>query len=284
VAPVHHWTMVLDRGQRLEIVDTFVQWIGEHPSCRMQIVLCLESIPMGDSKVEMRRFADAHALARAAADEVAGQLAQAYAARGIATLVVSGGRSPVGFFEELRSRRLEWHKVTITLADERWVEPTVAGSNERLVRNALLTGAAGAARFIGLKNGAPSPELGAAAAWEPLARLPRPFDVVILGMGEDGHTASLFPGSPRLASAIDPDAAPGCIAMWSPAVPHARVSLNLSALLGSRRIAILLFGEAKLRTYVKACATGAVEDMPVRALLRQTRVPVELLWTPEPAE
>jgi 6-phosphogluconolactonase len=235
---------------------------------------------MGDSKLEAKRFPDAEALARGVASEVAGRLAQAYATRGNATLVVSGGRSPVGFFEELGAQGIDWRKVTIALADERWVEVNDPGSNEHLVREVLLRGNAAVARFIGLKNGAPSPELGAAAAWKALARLPRPFDVTTLGMGIEGHTASLFPGSPGLKDALEPGAAPACVAMSSPQPPHARLSLNLSALLDSRHITVLILGDAKLRTYEMARATGPVEEMPVRALLRQHRVPVEIVWAP----
>jgi 6-phosphogluconolactonase len=234
-----------------------------------------------DSKLEAKRFPDADALARVLASEVAAHLAQGYEARGMATLVVSGGRSPVGFFEELRAQALDWRRVTIALADERWVEPTDPGSNEHLVREVLLSGNAAVAGFVGLKNGAPSPELGAAAAWEALSRLPRPFDVTILGMGIDGHTASLFPGSPGLAGALEADAAPACVAMSSPKPPYARLSLNLSALLDSRRITVLIFGEAKLRTYEKASGAGPAEEMPVRAVLRQQRVPAQIVWAPE---
>lgn len=149
-----------------------------------------------------------------------------------------------------------------------------------MVREALLRDRAGAARFSGLKNPAPSPDVGAAAAWSASAYLRRPVDVTVLGMGDDGHTASLFPGSPRLARALDLEAPEGCIAMRSPSPPHARISLNLSALLDSRRILIFLLGEAKWRAYAAASAAGSVEQMPVRAVLRQARVPVEVVWAP----
>jgi 6-phosphogluconolactonase len=122
--------------------------------------------------------------------------------------------------------------------------------------------------------------LGAAAAWETFARVPRPFDVTVLGMGDDGHTASLFPRSPNLGPALDPSAAAGCVGMHAPTEPHARLSLNLSALLGSRLVYILLLGEAKLATFNAASGGGAVEDMPVRAVLRQDRTPVEVMWAP----
>ncbi len=221
-----------------------------------------------------------NALSREFAGEIAAQLARAIAARGLASLVVSGGRTPVKLFETLRTLELDWSRVCVALADERWVDPKDAASNERLVRDELLKDKAAAARFLGLKNAAPSPDLGAVSAWETFARVPRPFDLTLLGMGDDGHTASLFPGSPNLRSALNPAAAAGCVGMWAPSPPQARLSLNLSALLDSRRIAILIGGEAKWRTYAAASGAGAVEDMPVRAVLRQQHTPVEVIWAP----
>ena len=102
------------------------------------------------------------------------------------------------------------------------IRPT-PDSNERLVREVLLQDRAAAARFSGLKNAAPSPDLGAVSAWETFARVPRPFDVTVLGMGDDGHTASLFPGSPNLRSALNPGAAAGCVGMWAPTPPQPRL-------------------------------------------------------------
>ena len=228
----------------------------------------------------LRRFADLDTLAREVAREIAAHLERAIDARGLASLVVSGGRSPVALFEQLRAQPIRWSHVCVALADERWVDPGDADSNEKLVRDLLIKDKAAAARFLGLKNAAPSPDVGAVAAWETFARVPRPFDMTLLGMGDDGHTASLFPGSPNLPRALDPKAAAGCIGMWAPAAPQARLSLNLTALLDSRRIALLIAGEAKRRTYETACGEGPVEEMPVRAVLRQRRTPVEVLWTP----
>jgi 6-phosphogluconolactonase len=160
------------------------------------------------------------------------------------------------------------------------VDPTDPASNERLVREVLLRDRAAAARFVGLKNAAESPELGAMSAWETFASVPRPFDATVLGMGDDGHTASLFPNSPNLRSALDPAAAPGCVGMRAPTPPHARLSLNLSALLGSRRIYLLILGEDKWRTFTAAAGPGPIEDMPVRGVLRQQNTPVEVVWAP----
>jgi 6-phosphogluconolactonase len=227
-----------------------------------------------------RRFADLESLSRALASEVDAALSEALRTRGIASLVVSGGRTPAKLFEVLRARPLEWDRVCVALADERWVEPTDAASNEKLVRDTLLKERAAVARFLGLKNAAPSPDLGAVAAWETFARVPRPFDMTLLGMGDDGHTASLFPGSPNLARALDPAAVAGCVGMRAPTAPQPRISLNLSALLDSRRIVLLIAGEDKWRTLERALSAGPLEEMPVRAVLRQSRTPVEVYWSP----
>lgn len=233
-----------------------------------------------NSELPARRYADIETASRELAARIAASLDAAIGARGLASLVVSGGRSPVKLFEILRTQPLDWGRVCVALADERWVSPEDADSNEHLVREVLLKDQAAAARFLGLKNGAPTPDLGAVSAWETFARVPRPFDAVVLGMGDDGHTASLFPGSPNLPRALNQAAAAGCVGMWSPAAPHPRLSLNLTALLDSRRIAVLITGESKWRTYAAACAAGPVEDMPIRAVLRQSRTPVDVIWSP----
>jgi 6-phosphogluconolactonase len=235
---------------------------------------------MTKTELPATKFSDSGLASRALAKQIAGSLKAAIAARGLASLVVSGGKSPIKMFELLRAEELDWARVCIALADERWVDPADPASNEKLVRDVLLKGSAAAARFLGLKNGAPTPDMGAVAAWETFARVPRPFDTVVLGMGDDGHTASLFPRSPNLPRALNPAAVAGCVGMWAPEAPQPRLSLNLSALLDSRRIVLLITGEAKWHTYMAASAEGPVEDMPVRAVLRQTRTPVEVIWSP----
>ena len=232
------------------------------------------------SLADVKRYPDAAALADGLAADIAASLSRAIAQRGLASLVVSGGNSPKALFQALSKRPLDWSRVCVALADERWVGPTEAGSNEKLVRDNLLHDAAATARFAGLKNAAPSPDLGAVSAWEAFARIPQPFDVTVLGMGDDGHTASLFPRSPNLPNALDTSAAAGCVGMRAPTEPHARLSLNLAALLGSRLIYILLLGDAKLKTFTAASGLGPVEEMPVRAVLRQDRTPVEVVWAP----
>jgi len=230
--------------------------------------------------VHEHRFPDAVALSHALSGEIKVDLEEAIQVRGAASLVVSGGRTPLRLFEQLREEKVDWQHVWVTLADERWVETSNPASNERLVREHLLTGAAANARFVGLKNPAPTPEAGADWAWRALSRVPHPYDVILLGMGEDGHTASLFPGSLALARAIDAGASPGCIAVNALTAPHARVSLNLAALLDARRIILHIEGEAKWQVYQKARAAGSASEMPVRAVLQQQEVPVDVYWAP----
>ncbi len=226
------------------------------------------------------RHLDLERLSQGLAAGIAADLAAAIASRGVASLIVSGGRSPVRLFEHLRALTIDWSRVCVGLADERWVPPSDPASNEKLVRDVLLHERAAAAVFKGLKNDAATPELGAVDAWQTFAGVPRPFDVVLLGMGDDGHTASLFPESPNLAAALDEHAAPACVGMLAPTPPRARLSLNLAALLDSRRIALLITGDSKWRTYGAAAGPGSSAQMPVRTVLRQRRVPVEVHWAP----
>ncbi len=226
------------------------------------------------------RFANAAALTEALALDITGALQDGLAAGRGASLAVPGGRSPVALFERLSSAELDWDDVWVTLSDERWVDAGNASSNEKLVRDHLLQGTAAEANFVGLKNAAAEAQAGAHASWSSVAEIPRPFDFMLLGMGDDGHVASLFPKSPGLARALDLTQPPGCVAMTAPVAPRERLSLNLRALLDSRRVAILIIGKEKWATYERARAHGPVADMPVRALLQQQNVPVTVYWAP----
>jgi 6-phosphogluconolactonase len=232
------------------------------------------------SWIHEHRFPDPTALRDALSGEIKVDLEEASAARGVASMIVSGGRTPVRLFEHLREEKLDWGQVWITLADERWVETSSADSNERLVREHLLVGPAAAARFVGLKNPAATPEAGADWATRALTRVPHPYDIVLLGMGEDGHTASLFPGSLALARGLDASASPGCLAVNALKAPHARISLNLRALLDARRIALHIEGPAKWQVYQRARTPGSAAELPIRAVLHQKEVPVDVFWAP----
>lgn len=226
------------------------------------------------------RFPDHHALVRALSGEIQVDLAEAIAARGVASLVVSGGTTPAALFDELSRESLDWKNVWVTLTDERWVDPAGDASNEKLARTRLLQANASSAHFVPLKNPAATPEAGVEWAWRALTRMPRPYDVVVLGMGLDGHIASLPPNSLGLPRALDAAAAPACVAMHSLAPPHARISQNLAALLDSRRIVLLFTGEEKWAQYQRAKTSGSANELPVRAVLHQRVTPVDVYWSP----
>lgn len=223
-------------------------------------------------------YTTAPMLVDALAPDIAHRLSQAVHQRGQASLVVSGGRTPVPLFEALAAQNAPWSSISVTLADERWVPTDSADSNERLVRKHLLRGPAADARFVGLYNGADTPANGEAACADALADLPRPFDVVILGMGDDGHTASLFPGSPELEAALASNRP--CAAVTADKAPRERMTLTPAALLDSRRIIVHIAGADKWTMLQTAATPGAIEQYPVRAVLHQDQVPVQVHWSP----
>jgi 6-phosphogluconolactonase len=226
------------------------------------------------------RFPDLQSMVLALSGEIRVDLAEAVAARGTASLIVSGGSTPGPLFVQLSREELAWKNVWVALADERWVDVADEQSNEHLVRSTLLQGHAAAAHLVGLKNPAPTPESGVDWAWRAMRRVPRPYDVVVLGMGEDGHFASLVPNSLGLLRALDATAAPGCLAMHSLALPRQRLSQNLSALLESRRIVLMIRGNAKWAVYQRAKQTGPMTELPIRAVLSQTQTVVDVFWSP----
>ncbi|MCP4656066.1 MAG: 6-phosphogluconolactonase [bacterium] len=223
-------------------------------------------------------FDDPATLARELARRIAAELGAAVRERGEASLVVSGGSTPQPLYTALSREPLLWERMTVTVADERWVPPDDPASNQRLVRRFLLTGRAGKARWIGLRNAAPTPEEGLEECERALAAIARPFDVVVLGMGEDGHTASLFPAAANLEAGLDPAAGRSCLPVRPPRAPHARMSLTAATLLDSRRIVLHITGAAKWAVYQRALEPGPAEEMPIRAFLR--RAPLEIYWAP----
>lgn len=224
-------------------------------------------------------FEDGAAAAQALAAEVASALREGIGQRGSASLVVSGGRSPVPFFHALREQPLDWSRVWITLADERWVAPGSPDSNERLVRQHLVTGAALEARFVSLWTGDTSPLRAVAEVTERIQRMPRPFDAVVLGMGEDGHTASLFPGMDALKAMLDPRWKLHVGVGTAPTPPQARITLTVRGLLDARRIFVSIAGAAKREVYQQARAGASPMDLPIAAVLRQEQVPVSAYLT-----
>ncbi|MGM0913442.1 MAG: 6-phosphogluconolactonase [Pseudomonadota bacterium] len=215
--------------------------------------------------------------------QLAGQLAEAVAealradlaTQARALLVLSGGSTPVPFFQALAACELPWERIQVTLADERWVAEGAADSNARLVREHLLKGPAAQAPFVPLTTADPTPEQGVAAVAERLEALAWPASAVILGMGGDGHTASLFPDSRELALALTTEAA--AVAVRTPSQPQPRITLSADRLHQARRHLLHITGGDKRAVLARALAGDDVRELPVRAFLA---CPLAIYWAP----
>jgi 6-phosphogluconolactonase len=226
-------------------------------------------------------FETPEALAAALAELVAERLRAAIAARGRATLAVSGGTTPGAFFDALSNIALDWEFVTVILVDERLVPPSSERSNERLVRERLLKGEAGKARFIGLWSEAASPEVAARRAADRLAALSMPLDVVVLGMGADGHTASFFSDAPNFARLTDPAQPSTVLAVHTKAGGEPRLTLTLPVLAQARLTVLHIEGAEKRAVVERALAGAPLGELPVGAILDHAAHPVEIVWAPK---
>jgi len=228
------------------------------------------------NKMTFHEFPSAEEAAAQLATDVAQALSEAVKKRGKASLVVSGGSTPKPFFAAFKKQALPWKHIWITLADERWVDTGSPNSNERMVREQLITGGA---HFVGLKNNAAMPAEGIAETEKQLDIIPRPYDVVILGMGEDGHTASLFPETAGLTEALALDNQHSCAAITPTHAPHQRITQTLAALLNCHKLILHITGEKKRELYEEALKPGSCLTLPVRAIVQQNKVPLEIYWS-----
>ncbi len=210
--------------------------------------------------------------ARRAAGLIADAVSLGIAERGAGSLALSGGATPLPTFHQLRRADLDWSRVCVTLADERWVDPSSPESNQRLVVEHFLAGPARKARFVPMKNPGFSPLAGIGRHVQALQTIPMPLDAVLLGMGEDGHFASLFPRSSALRIGLDIDSAGTCVAAPAGgdglAPAQERMSLTLAAIAKARRIVLLTRGARKLEVLERAVRTICnPTELPIAALL-----------------
>ena len=227
--------------------------------------------------MQLKQFSNTSALNDDFANRLVSILQQAIAERGEAYLVVSGGKTPQALFNTLSQVDLAWDKVTVLLADDRWLDDQQTDSNERLVKATLLQHNAKAARFVSLYANVASAFEGVAQVLPRIASLPT-FDAVILGMGEDGHTASLFPCSAQITDGLA-DNAPAVLAVQPQTAPYQRMSLSLPRLLDSRNIFLHLVGSNKLAVLNKAMGEPDVLAMPIRAFLHHPVAHVAVMYT-----
>ena len=192
------------------------------------------------------------------------------------TLAVSGGRSPIPLFKRLSETALEWDRVQIRLVDERYVPPDHPDSNEALVRRHLLANKAAAARFRGLYGNDGKISEAVSAANDDMRG--RQVDVAILGMGNDGHMASLFPGAAQLDAGLAPDAA--CyLHVTPPEAPHERISMSLRALKDCPCLVLYISGQHKRRV-LREAEQQFDENLPISFLVADPGVSLDVHWHP----
>ncbi len=231
--------------------------------------------------LERHDFANPSDLARHLAARVADDLVEGSGRRPLASLAVSGGSTPALFLETLGGMdRPAWPETVVTLVDERWVDNISKRSNAAFVKNHLLRGPARQARFFPLYRKVEKPDANTVARInsEFEEQVPLPFDALVLGMGEDGHTASLFPGADNLPAAL---AEPGpVLAITAPQTGEQRITLTLPAILNARNIYLHIEGEKKVAALERALAGDDIARMPVRAVLQQSQRPLQVFWSP----
>lgn len=232
----------------------------------------------GMSRMQLHNFSTVSLLNHELANQIHALLLDAVQHRGHAFLVVSGGRTPVELFKLLARADLPWNRVTISLADERCVTVDNVDRNEHTVRTFLLQHEALSAQFISLYDETINPVDSLMAVERTLSSLPT-FDVLILGMGEDGHTASLFPCSEELAEGLD-DQARDVLVIKPKSAPYQRVSMSKKRLMDSRTIFIPLIGQKKREVLSQALSISDPLLMPVCAFLNHQSANVQVMYAP----
>lgn len=230
--------------------------------------------------IEFRSFDNRSEASIAAADILAGLLKPCLATAPFAeaSFVVSGGTTPGPCFNRLSLEVMDWSRVTIVPSDERWVPNDDSDSNERLISHYLLQNEARHGKFLSFYRSGVEPQKAPMLVEHDLQMMELPFSAVLLGMGTDGHFASLFPDYAGLPEALDPESSEQCTLVKTAGSPHLRISLTLPALLASAGIVLLVFGEDK-RAVIESALKGE-GNYPVEALLKHAKCPLQVIWAP----
>ena len=229
------------------------------------------------SRVE-HTFSEQKDLIAALSERILEDLQNAIDTKGKASLLVSGGSTPKPLFEKFSKSVFTWEKVSIGLCDERWIETSSPKSNEHFVNSFLLKGEAAKANFIGMYEDGKDIYASQKVCSQKMQDTLASFDVVILGMGSDAHTASLFPENERLEEAFDMNNPDLCIAIEPDTAPFSRMSLTLQAILSAEHIYLHFEGEEKIAVYEEAKSGEDVYKMPIRSVINQTLKKVEVFY------
>lgn len=240
--------------------------------------LSLEMVGVGTMNKIEYSFKTQYALVEMLSKSIATRLKDAIDIKGKATLIVSGGSTPKPLFKRLSEMPLEWDKVNVGLCDERWIPSTDDESNESLVKTHLLQGMAGKATFVGMYIEDIDVQDAEMLCEQKMKEMLSPFDVLILGMGNDGHTASLFPENVKLDKAFDLKNESLCIVIEPNRAPYIRMSLTRQAILSAENIYLHFEGKEKLDVYKEAIAGDDMHKMPIRSVLNQDIKNVEVYY------
>jgi len=223
----------------------------------------------------LHSFKSSEELVATLCENIVHALSDAIKQRGHAAIALSGGSTPKKLFEKLSRADLEWRKVIVTLVDERWVDPNLPESNENLIINTLLQNKAQSAKFIPLKNIAVNVEDGLLITRNRLKEIDK-LDVVVLGMGGDGHTASFFPHAKGLENALSTEEL--CCATTANVAPYSRITLSREFLLSATHLILHIEGEKKKEIFDLACGSSDANEMPIISMMQQEQPKLEVYY------
>ncbi len=222
---------------------------------------------------------DRSALEEKLADEVCHQLQKDIDDRGQASLLVSGGSTPKGLFKVLSQRSIPWEKVIITLVDERFLPDGHEDQNGILIKAHLLQSEARRAVYLPMVQDPSDIHRNMQVLKEEVKQIQRPFSVVILGMGGDGHTASLFPESPQLDLGMALDQKEDLMITEPVTAPYQRITFTRKALLQTHRLLLHCYGEEKQQVLTNALQQEGYLPYPIGGFNGQEGVELEVFWT-----
>ena len=226
------------------------------------------------SQAVLHRFSSQQACNEALAATLSDCLEQALADSNAASLLLPGGSTPRGLLHCLQQRALPWSQVQISATDERWVAADAVQSNTQMLRLALPEAQLLEPRLADSAQAS-------SVAWAQALQGRLPFAASLLGMGDDGHVASLFAGMPGLAEGLDFAAQPSALVGLAPDEPRVRLSLNLAMLANTQWLGVLLFGESKRQMLERVLANDpTTQALPIYHLLWQAPLPVQVYWAP----
>ena len=228
--------------------------------------------------IEEHFFASRELASEAAAQHISSAIGASLVDTAETAIIVTGGSSPVNCYELLADKALPWHNVHVLISDDRCVPVDHEASNEGMIRRSLLTKHAANANLIPIYKQDLLPEDQCRVLSEQMDSLPLPFSISLLGMGVDGHFASLFPDFSQLENGLDEGGEDRCLPVQTAASSYQRISLTMATMIQSREILLLFFGDEKREIYERAKRPDS--NFPVSRLLQQEQTPVRAFWAP----